>query len=41
MEEQSICAQTDHVTKVFLMCSSQYAFKSETEQIDRNDSTFT
>ena len=31
-----MCAQTEHVTKVSL---NQYAPKSETEQIDPNDST--
>ena len=36
MEEQSICAQNEHVIE--LSWSNQYAFKAETEQIDRNDS---
>ena len=37
MEEQSICAQTEHVTEVSLCDQINMPFKSETEQIGRND----
>ena len=38
MEEQLICAQTERVIKVSSSDQTNMPPKSETEQIDRNDS---